>query len=315
MKGRFGTVGVLMGGYSSEREISLKSGQGVALALAKAGHQVVAIDINVSDQRQIMALIKNAAIDIAFIALHGRLGEDGVIQSILEEMDIPYTGSGPAASRLAFDKTTTQVLLDQAGLPVPPYVLITDGNPIAFKDAFAVLKKLPFMVKAACEGSSIGVYMVRHPSQWEGALKDALSFGEHVIIEKFIKGREFTAGIFGREPLPLVEIRPRSALFDFTAKYQKGATEYIVPAPIDEGLTVRIQQAALRAFDALGCEAFARVDVRVDEKGDPYILELNTIPGFTETSLFPKAAQKAGYSFTGVCEQLLDLAHGKKVKH
>ena len=315
MKSRFGTVGVLMGGYSSEREISLRSGQGVALALAEAGHQVVPLDINVSDRRRIMALIKDAAMDIAFIALHGRLGEDGAIQSILEEMDIPYTGSGPAASRLAFDKTMTQALFNRAGLPVPPYVLITDGNPLAFKDVFAALKTLPFVVKAACEGSSIGVYMVRHPSGWEGVLKDALSFGEHVVIEKFIKGREFTAGIFGREPLPLVEIRTRSALFDFTAKYQKGATEYIVPAAIDETLTGRIQQAALRAFDVLGCEAFARVDVRVDEKGDPYILELNTIPGFTETSLFPKAAQKAGYSFTGVCEQLLDLAYGKKVKH
>ena len=315
MKGRFGTIGVLMGGYSSEREISLRSGQGVALALAEAGHQVVPVDINVSDRRRIMALIKDAAMDIAFIALHGRLGEDGVIQSILEEMDIPYTGSGPAASRLAFDKTVTQTLLNQAGLPVPPYVLITDGKPPAFKDVFAVLKNLPFVVKAACEGSSIGVYMVRHPSQWESTLKDALSFGEHVIVEKFIKGREFTAGIFDRAPLPLVEIRARSAMFDFNAKYQKGATEYIVPTPLDEALTARIQQAALRAFDVLGCGAFARVDVRVDEKGDPCILEVNTIPGFTGTSLFPKAAQKAGYSFAGVCEKLLDLGYGKKVEH
>ena len=315
MSGRFGTIGVLMGGYSSEREISLRSGRAIAFALAGAGHQVVPVDINVSDQRLIIALLRNAAFDIAFIALHGRLGEDGVIQSILEEMDIPYTGCGPDASRLAFDKTITQTLFQQAGIPVPPHVCITDGDPVTFKDVFAALKNLPFVVKAACEGSSIGVYIVRHPSQWESALKDALSFGPRVIVERFIKGREFTAGIFDREVLPLVEIRPRSAFFDFASKYQKGLTEYIVPADIDQALTQRIRQIALAAHDALGCEAFSRVDLRVDEKDGPYVLEINTIPGFTETSLFPKAAFKAGYSFAGVCEKLLDLAYGKKVKH
>ncbi len=315
MTGRFGTIGVLMGGYSSEREISLRSGRAVAFALAGAGHRVVPVDINVSDRHLITTLLRDAAFDIAFIALHGRLGEDGVIQSILEEMDIPYTGCGPNASRLAFDKTMTQPLFRQAGIPVPPHVCISDGNPAAFKDVFAILKNLPFVVKAACEGSSIGVYIVHHPSQWESALKDALSFGPRVIVERFIKGREFTAGIFDREVLPLVEIRPRSAFFDFTSKYQKGLTEYIVPADIDQALAERIRQIALASHDALGCEAFSRVDVRVDEKDGPYVLEINTIPGFTETSLFPKAAVKAGYSFAGVCEKLLDLAYGKKVKH
>ncbi|MBI3314510.1 MAG: D-alanine--D-alanine ligase [Candidatus Omnitrophica bacterium] len=315
MSGRFGTIGVLMGGYSSEREISLRSGRAVALALAGAGHQVAPVDINVSNRRLIMTLLRDAAFDIAFIALHGRLGEDGVIQSILEEMDIPYTGCGPSASRLAFDKTITQTLFEQAGIPVPPYVCITGGDPIAFKDVFAALKNLPFVVKAACEGSSLGVYIVHHPSQWESALKDALSFGPRVIVERFIKGREFTAGIFDREVLPLIEIRTPCAFFDFTSKYQKGLTQYTVPADIDQALTQRIRQIALAAHDALGCEAFSRVDLRLDEKDGPYVLEINTIPGFTETSLFPKAASKAGYSFAGVCEKLLDLAYGKKVKH
>ncbi len=315
MSGRFGTIGVLMGGYSSEREISLRSGRAVAFALAEAGHQVVPVDINVSDRGLIRTLLRDAAFDMAFIALHGRLGEDGVIQSILEEMDIPYTGCGPNASRLAFDKTMAQTLFKQAGIPVPPHVCITDGDPVTFKDVFAALKNLPFVVKAACEGSSIGIYIVHHPSQWESSLKDALLFGPRVIVERFIKGREFTAGIFDREVLPLVEICPRSSFFDFTSKYQKGLTQYTVPADIDQVLTERIRQIALAAHDALGCEDFSRVDVRVDEKDGPYILEINTIPGFTETSLFPKAAFKAGYSFTGVCEKLLDLAYGKKVKH
>ncbi len=315
MSGRFGTIGVLMGGYSSERDISLKSGRGVAAALSEAGHRVLPLDIDMSDRRQITAFLHENPFDVAFIALHGRLGEDGVIQSILEEKGIPYTGCGPAASRLTFDKTATQALFSREGLSVPRFVCITDGRPLAFKDVFAVLKNLPFVVKAACEGSSIGVYMVRHPSQWESVLKDALSFGERVIIERFIKGREFTAGIFDREVLPLVEICPRSGFFDYASKYQKGLTEYTVPAAIDEALTVRIQQMALRAYDLCGCEGFGRVDLRVDEKGNPYILEINTIPGFTETSLFPKAAAKAGYSFVAVCEKLLDMAYGKKVKH
>ena len=315
MSGRFGIVGVLMGGYSSEREISLRSGRAVALALAEAGHQVVPLDINVSDPSRITALLRQNAFDIAFIALHGRLGEDGAIQSILEELGISYTGSGVLASGLAFDKTTTQPLLKREGLSVPPYVCITDGNPVAFKDVFGELKHLPFVVKAACEGSSIGVTIVRHPSQWESALKDAMSFGPRVIIERFIKGREFTAGIFDSQCLPLVEIRTRSPFFDFASKYQKGLTEYIVPAALDEDLTGLIQRMALRAHDILGCEGFSRVDVRVDVNDNPYILEVNTVPGFTETSLFPKAAQGSGYSFTAVCEKLLDLANGKKTKH
>ena len=311
---RFGNIGVLMGGYSSEREISLRSGAAVAQALTAQGYAVKAIDITISDRPKILQMLKNSGIDVAFIALHGRLGEDGQIQSILEDIDIPYTGSGPLASQKAFNKVATQQIFQDAGLAIPENFYITDGQVAPFKDVFGTLKKLPFVIKAACEGSSIGVYIVRHPSQWEAALKDAFNFGPYVIIEKFIKGKEVTAGIFDREALPLVEIMMRNPLFDFNSKYQKGLTDYIVPAALPNDLTKKIQAMAVAAYDTLGCDGFARIDIRIDEAGRPYILELNTIPGFTETSLFPKAAAKAGYSFLQVCEKLLDLAYAKKVQ-
>ena len=312
-RSHFGNIGVLMGGYSSERDISLRSGAAVSGALGTAGYAVKAVDINTSDRLKIIGLIKELRIDVAFIALHGRLGEDGQIQSILEELDIPYTGSGPTASQKAFNKITAQGVFKSAGLSVPENFYITNGELVHFKEAFTVLKKLPFVVKAACEGSSIGISMVRHPSQWEGALRDALSYGPYVIVEKFIKGREVTAGVFNGEALPLVEIVIHNPLFDYNSKYQKGLTNYVVPADLSETLTKNIQEMAVSAYNVISCEGFARVDIRIDEAGKPYILELNTIPGFTETSLFPKAAAKGGYNFLKVCERLLEIAYGKKI--
>jgi len=313
-QGNFGTIGVLMGGYSSEREISLRSGWAVADALSQEGHRVKILDILTDDVPQIIRQIQETPLDIAFIALHGRLGEDGVIQGVLENLDIPYTGSGIRASQMAFNKIMTQRALKAAGLPVADNYFITDGKNVDFKIVWGYLKSTPVVVKPACEGSSIGVHMVRHPSEWDTALQDALGYGPQVIVEQFIKGREFTAGIFDREALPLVEICPQANFFTFSAKYQKGATRYICPAEIPENLTRDIQAVSLRAYEALGCEGFARVDLRVDDEGQIFILEVNTIPGFTETSLFPKAARGAGYSFLQVCEKLLDLAYGKKIR-
>lgn len=311
---KYGLIGVLMGGVSSEREISLRSGKGVAHALKAGGYQVELIDITSADKDKIVAQIKECGIDIAFIAMHGRGGEDGFIQSILEEIGVPYTGSGVRASQMAFNKILSQRAFKQAGLPVPAHVIIEDGRLLEFKNAWGQIKSTPLFVKAACEGSSIGVYLVRHPSEWEPALKKALEFGPYVIVEQFIRGREVTAGVFGLEPLPLVEIVSKSSFFDFTAKYQKGLTQYVVPADLSESLTKKIQSIALRAHEVLGCEGFSRVDIRLDADNYPYILEINTIPGFTETSLFPKAAGVAGYSFLAVCEKLLDIAYDKKIK-
>ncbi|MBF0512192.1 MAG: D-alanine--D-alanine ligase [Candidatus Omnitrophica bacterium] len=308
----FGTIGVLMGGYSSERDISLRSGEAVVDALSREGHRVLAIDIVTNDIDKIGQQIKEASLDIAFIALHGRLGEDGVIQGVLEKFKIPYIGSGVRASQIAFNKILTQKALQSAGLPIPAHYCITDGQLVEFKRVWAQIKSTPLVVKPACEGSSIGVHIVRHPSEWEPALKDALSFGPQVIVEQFIRGQELTAGVFDRDALPLVEIRPNNHFFSFSAKYQKGATQYVCPALIPESLARSIKELALRAFDVVGCEGFSRVDFRVDEKQNPFILEINTIPGFTSTSLFPKAAKEAGYSFVQVCEKLVSLAYGKK---
>ena len=297
-----------MGGYSSEREISLRSGQAVADALSQEGHRVLPLDITTNDVAGIIRQIQVVPLDIAFIALHGRLGEDGVIQGILEKLEIPYTGSGVKASQMAFNKILTQKALKSAGLPVAAHYCITDGRTVDFKTAWGHIKSTPLVVKPACEGSSIGVHIVRHPSEWEPAFKNALGYGPQIIIEQFIKGREFTAGIFDREALPLVEICPKSNFFSFSAKYQKGATQYVCPAEIPESLSRKIKELSMKAVEVLGCEGFARVDVRVDADQQPFILEVNTIPGFTETSLFPKAAREAGYSFVQVCEKLLNLA-------
>lgn len=315
MSGRqFGTIGVLMGGYSSEREISLRSGQAVAEALSQEGHRVKAIDITSDDPLKIIQQIQEIHLDIAFIALHGRLGEDGLIQGILEKLEIPYTGSGVSPSQLAFNKILTQKQLHNAGLPVPAHYCITDGRNLDFKTAWGFIKSTPMVVKPACEGSSIGVHIVRHPSEWEPAYKNALSYGPQVIIEEFIKGREFTAGIFDGQALPLVEVIPKTNFFSYSAKYQKGATQYICPAILPENVTRLIKEISVKANGVIGCEGFCRVDVRIDQHQDPYILEINTIPGFTEFSLFPKAAKEAGYSFVQVCEKLLDLAYGKKTQ-
>jgi len=316
---KIGIVGVLMGGYSSEREISLRSGHAVAEALSLEGYRVIPIDIISDDATKILQQIQLVPIDVAFIALHGRLGEDGVIQGLLENLGMPYTGSGVKASQMAFNKILTQKALKAAGLPVPAHYCITDGKTVDFKTAWGYIKSTPLVVKAACEGSSIGVHIVRHPSEWEPAYKNALSYGPQIIVEQFIKGREFTAGIFDQEVLPLVEICPKTNFFSFSAKYQKGATQYICPAEISADLTRKIKEISLEAYKVIGCEGFARVDLRVDDNEQPYILEINTIPGFTGTSLFPKAAQEAGYSFVQVCEKLLSLALkagdlGKKIQ-
>jgi len=269
-----------MGGYSSEREISLRSGQAVADALSREGHRVLPLDITTDDLPKIIRQIQATPLDIAFIALHGRLGEDGVIQGILDKLEIPYTGSGVKANQVAFNKILAQKAFQSAGLPVAENFFITDGKNVDFKTAWEYIKSTPLVVKPACEGSSIGVHIVRHPSEWEPAFVNALSYGPQIIVEEFIKGREFTAGIFDREALPLVEICPKSTFFNFSAKYQKGATRYICPAEISENLTRRIKELSLSAVEVLGCEGFARVDLRVDDNEEPFILEVNTIPGW-----------------------------------
>lgn len=312
---QFGHIGILMGGYSSEREISLKSGNAVFQALKRQGCHISALDITEKDEEKIKQVIALADLDIAFITLHGRLGEDGTIQSILEELDIPYTGSGVTASRLAINKVSTQDLFKRNHINISPYVALArdkDGDALL---AVEGIGSFPVVVKPACEGSSIGITIVRDFGGWNEALARAWQYGELALVEKYIEGREVTVGILDRQALPIVEIRPKGAFFDFTAKYSQGMSDYIVPAKIPVEAVVSLQNEALKAHHVLGCEEFSRVDFILGRDGAHYALEVNTIPGFTSTSLLPKAAQAAGIGFEQLCIRIIQLAYGKKKKN
>ncbi len=311
MKKNFGHIGVLLGGYSSEREISLKSGKAVYDALEEAGHHVSKIDI-VSREDDIGQMIQAAGIDVAFIALHGALGEDGTIQSLLEMAGVPYTGSGVDASRIAINKISTQNVLRKKNFPVPIFTTVFQEDSMDEDALLTRVDGMPVVVKPAAEGSSLGVTIVHKRENFKKAVMEAFRYGSPILVDHYIQGRELTVGILSDEPLPVVEIRPTHDFFDFTAKYQKGLTDYLVPAPLSAEITTKVQQMALAAYEAVGCRDFSRVDVILDRKMNPYILEINTIPGFTATSLLPMAAQEAGYNFTQLCEKIIALAYEKK---
>ncbi len=307
-----GRVGVLMGGYSSEREISLKSGNSVVEALQGGGYDVVPMDIVQTGEEEIASFIAKSNIDIAFIALHGRLGEDGAIQSILENLFIPYTGSGVQASRLAINKALTQTLFKNNGIVVPAHVILDKEDSPSTESILKNIGDLPWVVKPACEGSSIGISLVQNFSEFNPALKKAREYGWQVLIERFIAGRELTIGIFEDRPLPIIEIRSPKNFFDFTAKYQAGLTEYIIPAQLPKGLELTLQEQALKAHRTLGCRDLSRVDMILTPEGTSYVLEVNTIPGFTSMSLLPKAAKASGVDFNQLCSKLVELAYGQK---
>lgn len=311
---QFGHIGVLMGGYSSEREISLKSGKAVFEALQRQGCRVSALDIREKDHTKIKQTIAAADLNIAFITLHGRLGEDGMIQSILEELDIPYTGSGVAASRLAINKVSTQDLFKKNGIHISPYAALSRGQEETALSAVERIGSFPVVVKPACEGSSIGITIVRDAGGLHGALERAWQYGDLALVEKYVPGRELTVGVLDQQALPVVEIRPKGAFFDFTSKYSQGMSEYIVPAQIPQETALLLQEEALQAHHVLGCEDFSRIDFILGQDGRHYALEVNTIPGFTSTSLLPKAAQEAGISFEQLCLRIVQLAYGKKKK-
>lgn len=311
---QYGLIGVLMGGYSSERDISLKSGNAVYQALKEEGCGVVALDIQQKEGAIIKNMIRESGIKLAFIALHGKLGEDGKIQAILEDLRIPYTGSGVQASRLALNKALAQNLFKNNGINVPTHVNLSKNDKVSILSNIESLDCFPLVVKPACEGSSIGISIVHDQSQLQPALEQAWALDDEVLVERFIAGREMTVGILDQTPLPVIEIKPKKDFFDFQAKYQPGMTEYIVPAEISDQLNKNIQEEALKAYRVLGCEGFSRVDFMVDSNDVPYVLEINTVPGFTATSLLPKAAKESGISFNQLCLRIVDLAYGKKEK-
>lgn len=282
-----------MGGPSEERPISLKSGAAVVSGLQKAGYQVAPIDVT-SDTLELPA-----DIEAVFIALHGSFGEDGTVQEMLEKLRIPYTGPGPEASRLSFDKWQTKLMVEGVGLPTPPSQLIRPGSKRTLP--------LPVVIKPFRQGSSIGVNCVFSEDEWDRAMQETLRYGDS-FAEKFIEGRELTVGIVNDTILPIIEIRAPNGQYNYQAKYTKGVTEYLVPAPIPEDRADLCKEMALCAYKALGCRGISRVDFRMTPDGDCYILENNTIPGFTETSLLPKAALSAGIDFVTLCDQIMSSA-------
>jgi D-alanine-D-alanine ligase len=292
---RFKKVAVLKGGVSSERAVSLKSGAAVAEGLREGGYDVLEIDI--VDR----AFSLPEDVEAVFIALHGAFGEDGEIQQILCDRGVPFTGSGAESSRVSFDKVLTRERLGQNGIPVPAGELLQTSAE----------RTLPFplVVKPPREGSSVGCHIVMDEAGWEDAFVDAVSFSGTALAEEYIPGRELTVGIVENQVLPVVEIRPNTEWYDYEAKYITGDTTYICPAELDEALTKQLQATALKTFESLGASGFGRVDFRLSPEGRPYVLELNAIPGFTATSLLPKAAGSAGIGFSELCCRIMESAH------
>lgn len=287
-------LAVLMGGPGSEREVSLRSGGAVAHALREDGYRVSEVDVRGPE----FTLPEDTGLCV--LMLHGTFGEDGQIQALLDHRGIPYTGEGETASRVAFDKLESKKLFLQAGVSTPRWEVLVAGQRPTLP--------LPIVVKAPREGSSVGVYLVREPAQLEGALADCAALDREILIEELVEGRELTVGVVGDQATAVVEIRPHEGFYDYAHKYTKGASEYFCPAPLDERTTRLMQETALAAHRALGLKVYSRVDILLRADGRPFVLEANTIPGMTETSLLPKAAAVAGISFLGLCEEIARLS-------
>ena len=307
-------VAVVMGGVSSERDISLKSGQAIYQALQEENCPVFAIDLDHEDEQALIDQLTAEQVDIVFIALHGRFGENGELQAILDKHAFLYTGSSAACSRVAFNKVLTQTKMREQAINVPSFNVVSRSEQ-KNREILSNNIEYPVFVKPAQEGSSIGISYVVDESELSRALELSWRYGDSALIEKAIIGRELTVGIVGTQALPLVEIVPQDGFFDFRAKYEKGKTSYHVPAQLDKELAQQIQKTALEAYDILGCRHFARADFILGEQGAYYFLEMNTIPGFTETSLLPKAAQAIGISFNQLCLKLIGMVNGEKKKN
>ncbi|HDZ76635.1 MAG TPA: D-alanine--D-alanine ligase [Candidatus Omnitrophica bacterium] len=303
IKNEFGLIGVLMGGPSNERTISLRSGKAVSEALKSLNLDVVDLDIKDSDIDKVAKQIKKSRIDIAFIALHGAFGEDGTIQQLLSDNNIPYTGSGVAASKSSLNKITARNIMKQGGLLVPDALILK-------KDNFDItsIAEFPLVVKPVSSGSSIGLTIVETKEGIKSALDDAFKYDDQVLMEDYIEGRELTVSILDEKALSVIEIVPKRKFFDYQAKYTVGLTDYIIPAVLEKDVYGNVQESALAAHRALGCCGFSRVDMIMNSKNNLIILEVNTIPGMTRNSLLPRAAAAEGYDFAELCLKILKLA-------
>ena len=286
-------LAVLKGGPGSERDVSLRSGASVASALRSVGADVTEIEV-IGTEVEIPS-----GTELVFNLIHGTFGEDGDLQALLEERGIPYTGEGVKESRVAFDKILTKQALTRAGVPTPRSEIL--------KSREKPTLSLPIVIKAPCQGSSVGVHLIHEASAIDPALADCLQHGDEILVEELVEGRELTVGVLGDQVLPVVEIKPLAGFYDYTNKYTKGATEYLVPAPLTEEETAAVQSVALAAVKALGLRVYSRVDVLLG-RGGPTVLEINTIPGMTETSLLPKAAAASGLDFSTLCCRIAALS-------
>jgi len=290
-------VTVMLGGPSAEREVSLRSGAAVSRALQSVGYRVSEVDPRGPGWKL------PEGTDVVFLALHGTYGEDGTVQGQLEELGVPYTGCGPEASRLAFDKVLTKLKCMDLGVPTSRFMVFNAAN-VPWPRGW----NPPVVLKPVRQGSSVGLQFVERVADWGKALGDALRYDSEVLMEERIVGRETTVGILADEVLPIVEVRPKQGTYDYKTKYTSGSTDYFCPALFDAETTRRIEEAGLAAFRAIGGRDYGRVDVMVRENGEPVVLEVNTLPGMTETSLLPKAAAAAGLSYEELCRRMINLA-------
>jgi D-alanine-D-alanine ligase len=296
-------IAVLMGGPGSERAVSLATGQGVSRALRSLGAEVAEIDVR-DENFQLPS-----DVDLAFLTIHGTFGEDGQLQRILERRGIAYTGEGVEGSRTAFDKIRSKEKFREHGVTTPLWEVIHPGQRPTIP--------LPIVVKPPREGSTVGVVIVKNEAEIESAISEAAKYGRELLVEQFVPGRELTIGILGDEALPIIEIIPKGGFYDFTNKYPflnpqaGGGAEHVCPAKIDAEKTKEIQELALRAFRAAGLQVYGRVDVILSESGEPFILEINNIPGMTEASLLPEAAAVAGISYIDLCARIIELSRAR----
>jgi D-alanine-D-alanine ligase len=290
-------ITVMLGGPSAEREVSLRSGAGVAQALRSLGHEVFELDPREPGWKL------PAGTDAVFLALHGTYGEDGTVQSELDQLGVSYTGCDAESSRIGFDKSLTKERCVAAGVPTAKYMVVDAPSaswPLGWDP--------PVVLKPVRQGSSVGLQFVERVVDWSSALTEALRYDSQVLVEEKISGRECTVGILDDEALPVVEVCTRTGINDYKTKYSPGLSESLCPAPFDEATTKRIQDAALGAFKAIGGRDYARVDVMVRPNGEAVVLEVNTLPGMTELSLLPKAAAAVGISYAELCQRMVDLA-------
>jgi D-alanine-D-alanine ligase len=296
-------IAVLMGGPGSERDVSLATGRGVSKALRSLGAEVV--DVDVHDEH--FALPKD--VDLAFITIHGTFGEDGQLQKILEERSVPYTGDGVEPSRAAFDKILSKEKFREHNVVTPEWEVVEVGQ----RPTISV----PLVVKPARQGSTVGVVIVKNASELDSAMAEAGKYDQKLLIEKFVSGRELTIGVLGDQALPILEIIPKGGFYDFNNKYPflnpqgGGGAEHVCPAKIDPNKTKQIQEQALDAFRALGLVVYGRVDVLLPDSGEPFVLEVNTIPGMTEASLLPEAAAAAGINYVDLCARIIALSRAR----